>query len=355
MHIFDFLVAGQQPVQIMSYDVQNLSTECTSLYIHATATGVTTSNRIIQFMSLPVSNLISLCRAVWKWFIGAGSRSDDIKTVLVYRDNHTALRGVTSWTTSQYCLVRCSILLVTASVYHVLAAIQEAWQIRSKIYSLHVIEHKRCGEEGGLRCSSQGGQVLRPWLCSQTNWAQTTNDSVIVRIYSANVPYRYTLLSFNILFPKPNTSRLGVEKKRRQAKTAKTLTHCIRLRLHQRTNIVTTNRFIWSNVLIQTKIPYIRPKILYTLTFRVSTSTGSLHQHGSTGNQTDLPDGSRRRSTSARKDNGPWTVRRAATRTTVFLAHLHSTTYWAKNQLKKWYFHSSDEDFRRWKSKRQGM
>jgi len=96
MHIFDFLVAGQQPVQIMSYDVQNLSTECTSLYIHATATGVTTSNRIIQFMSLPVSNLISLCRAVWKWFIGAGSRSDDIKTVLVYRDNHTALRGVTS-------------------------------------------------------------------------------------------------------------------------------------------------------------------------------------------------------------------------------------------------------------------
>ena len=270
MYIFDFLVAGQQPVQIMSYDVQNLSTECTSLYrpIHATATGVTTSNRIIQFMSLPVSNLISLCRAVWKWFIGAGSRSDDIKTVLVDRDNHTALRGVTSWTTSQYCLVRCSILLVTASVYHVLAAIQEAWQIRSKIYSrilgdnlpiiqcvpqkvttlnvwllhlmqtctaLHVIEHKRCGEEGGLRCSSQGGQVHRPWLCSQTNWAQTTNDSVIVRIYRANVPYRYTLLSFNILFPTPSTSRLGVEKKRRQAKTAKTLTHCIRLRLHQRT------------------------------------------------------------------------------------------------------------------------
>ena len=39
-----------------------------------------------------------------------------------------------------------------------------------------------------------------------------------------------------------------------------------------------------------------------------------------------LPDGSRRRSTSARKDNEPWTVRRAATnsvmRTTVFLAHL---------------------------------
>jgi len=30
-----------------------------------------------------------------------------------------------------------------------------------------------------------------------------------------------------------------------------------------------------------------------------------------------------------------------------------STTYCAKNRLKKWYFHSSDEDFR-WKSKRQG-